>query len=221
MQYSMCKTVCMHLFHCPSVWWLEKQFSPWLQPCWLSGPSHGPRSVPGVRTTGRCFHVLSVGKLANPSPTRFGHGVLGPDPGSAGQQCGATMLEPLHHCCEVLCSCHFDGTSDHFLFTCLSIFFPYRSKCWLEQPVTVLYCTIWVCFITGIIWLECQSSNPFAPTPSNSHWLPSFWGSMSVRVSQVTQILVATPGIFSTTCFTIVKPQILHLETEVKGGYRL
>ena len=36
-----------------------------------------------------------------------------------------------------------------------------------------------------------KSSNPFAPTPSNSHWLPSFWGSMSVPVSQVTQILVA------------------------------
>lgn len=143
MQYSMCKTVCMHLFHCPSVWWLEKQFSPWLlQPCWLSGPSHGPRSVPSVRTTGRCFHVLSVGKLANPSPTRFGDGVLGPDPGSAGQQCGATMFEPLHHCwhcCEVLCSCHFDGTSDHFLFTCLSMFFPYRRRCWLEQPVTAPY----------------------------------------------------------------------------------
>ena len=66
-----------------------------------------------------------------------------------------------------------------------------------------------------------KSSNPFAPTPSNRHWLPSFWGSMSVRVSQVTQILVATPGIFSTTCFIIVKPQILHLETEVKCGYRL
>lgn len=56
---------------------------------------------------------------------------------------------------------------------------------------TTCYCTIWVCFNTVIIWLECQSSNPFAPTPSNRHWLPSFWGSMSMWVSQVTQILVA------------------------------
>jgi len=29
------------------------------------------------------------------------------------------------------------------------------------------------------------------------------------------------PAFVSMACFTIVKPQILHLETEVKGGYRL
>lgn len=139
MQYSMCKTVCMHLFQCPSVWWLEKQFSPWLQPCWLSGPSHGPRSVPGVRTTGRCFHVLSVGKLQ--IRVRLVSAMVFWAPILALQDSSA-VLWCLNHCTIVVRSFAAVILTVHQIISCLLVwvyFFPYRSKSWLEEPVTAPY----------------------------------------------------------------------------------
>ena len=167
MQYSTCKSVCMHLFHCPSVWWRPKK-SPWLQPCWLSGPSHGPRSVPGVRPTGRCFHVLSIGKLANPNdwfpPWCSGHrSWLCRTESSVLLQ----MFEPLYYFWEVLCRCHFDSTSDYFRRSIylFEYIFLYRMEFWLEQSVNAPYMSIlhhWI-YLVGMSIKQFLCANTQEP----------------------------------------------------------